>query len=148
MSVPRAELSLLQVVQESEGEWDLRNIDYKFYGGTEVPAEFDIVESLKRLAVEGFLVDIDAHRWGAGWKLTTKGVSALTEAGLSATYVVIAYRNNAEEESLHIESSWLDGGDASARAQSLNDRSDSDLVYRALVARGMRSAVNAEPADK
>jgi len=148
MSLSRAELLLLQVVQESAGGWDFRKVDHEFWGTVEVSLGFNLLETLKRLGVEGFVFDVDPQMWGTGFGLTASGRNELIEAGLSATYVVISYRHNAVEESLQVESSWLDGDDASARAQSLNERPYDDRIYVALVARGMRSAVNAERADK
>lgn len=40
-----------------------------------------------------------------------------------------------------LASRWVDGDNASAQAQSLNERPYDDRVYVALVARGMRSAL-------
>jgi hypothetical protein len=148
MSLSRAELWLLQVVQESAGRWDFRKVDREFWGKVEVSPGFDLLETLKRLGAEGLVFDVDPKIWGAGFGLTASGRNELIEAGLSAMYVVISYRPDAVERSLQVESSWLDGDDASNRAQSLNGRPYDDRVYVAVVAKGMRSAVNAERADE
>jgi hypothetical protein len=68
---------LLDVVKESGGEWDTRNIDYVF-NSRAGSLEGSLLVELRRLGTAGLVVEVPVEGGtGPGWRLTPAGEVAI-----------------------------------------------------------------------
>ncbi|MGB3410980.1 MAG: hypothetical protein WBA45_07260 [Microthrixaceae bacterium] len=68
---------LLQVVAESGGTWDVRNIDYAYFSRSDITEDLDLIGTLRDLEGAGLIEDCRADGSGVGWRITALGSEAL-----------------------------------------------------------------------
>lgn len=68
---------LLEVVKESRGEWDTRNIDYVFHSRAG-SVEGSLLAELRELEAAGLVAEVPIEGGtGPGWRLTPAGEGAI-----------------------------------------------------------------------
>lgn len=142
MKLSTDSLRLLRVIAESEGEWDIRNIDYGYYSDPNSTADIDLIGSIKQLVDLGYVAEVRAVTDKVGWTATDLGLEELRSQGLNIPYVILALRSGYPDPSVSVESFAPDVESAEQRVDKLNSLGLADLVYVCCVARGLRNLVD------
>lgn len=78
MTLNSIERTVLTVVQESDGRWDTRGLDFEYYRRSQQPVEPSILHLLRQLEARGLVSEVVIEGGtGPGWRLTDEGSSAL-----------------------------------------------------------------------